>query len=183
MFSASSQSSLIAVLRSYSELLHSNGQDIDLHDLAWTLRQRRSALSWRGYIAASSLGELCSKISAKMEGDESSVSIKALPGPQKRVLGIFTGQGAQYVRMGAELIQCSEAARIIIEGSESHLRELRGGDAPTWSLTAELLAKSSSRVHEAAISQPLCTAIQILLVDLFRLGGVCFDVVVGHSSG
>ncbi|KAI1073512.1 putative polyketide synthase [Whalleya microplaca] len=183
IFSAFSESSLDAVLRDYAQYLHKNREDIDLHDLAWTLRQRRSVLGWRTSIAASSLGDLRTKILTNIEDDEISVGIKALPEIQNSVLGIFTGQGAQYVRMGAELIKHSEIARTIIQRLESHLRDIPDGEAPDWSLSSELLAESSSRVHEAAVSQPLCTAIQILLVDLLRLSGVRFDIVVGHSSG
>ncbi len=41
----------------------------------------------------------------------------------------------------------------------------------------------SSRIHEAWISQPLCTAIQIALVDLLASFGVRPVAVTGHSSG
>ena len=183
MFSASSKSSLHAILNDYATFLDKNGEDISVHDLAWTLRQRRSLLCWRTSIVASSLRHLRTKISTHGQNNEPSVIIKALPETQNSVLGIFTGQGAQYVRMGAELIQASETARTIIQQLESHLEEIPDGNAPNWSLVAELFAESSSRVHEAIISQPLCTAVQILLVDLLRLGGVHFNVVVGHSSG
>ena len=40
-----------------------------------------------------------------------------------------------------------------------------------------------SRVHLAEFSQPLCTAIQIALIDLLRSFGVTPSLVVGHSSG
>lgn len=36
---------------------------------------------------------------------------------------------------------------------------------------------------EALISQPLCTAVQIVLVDMLNLAGIKFNSVVGHSSG
>jgi acyl transferase domain-containing protein len=55
---------------------------------------------------------------------------------------------------------------------------------PQWTLRQELLADAaSSRITEAAISQPLCTAIQILLVELLQLTGIKLSAVVGHSSG
>jgi amino acid adenylation domain-containing protein len=55
---------------------------------------------------------------------------------------------------------------------------------PKWSLSEELAADTTkSRVAEAQFSQPLCTAIQIGLVDLLRTCGVRFRAVVGHSSG
>ncbi|KAI1100574.1 putative polyketide synthase [Jackrogersella minutella] len=184
VFSASSESSLRATLSSYAEFLNGNEENIDIHDLAWTLRRRRSVLSWRSYIVASSLADLRTKMLTHVEDRETGVGAKALPEVEKRVLGIFTGQGAQYVRMGADLIQYSETARAIVEQLGSYLRWISDSDAPTWSLVTELLAESSSsRVNEAAVSQPLCTAVQILLVDLLRLGGVRFDAVVGHSSG
>jgi acyl transferase domain-containing protein len=54
---------------------------------------------------------------------------------------------------------------------------------PQWTLRQELLADAaSSRITEAAISQPLCTAIQILLVELLQLTGIKLSAVVGHSS-
>ncbi|NOJ84050.1 acyltransferase domain-containing protein, partial [Myxococcus xanthus] len=57
-------------------------------------------------------------------------------------------------------------------------------DGPDWSLRAELLAPAeTSRIAQAEISQPLCTAVQILVVDLLEQAGVKFSSVVGHSSG
>lgn len=86
--------------------------------------------------------------------------------------------------MGADLIENFPLAQRIIQDLGSHLARLPGEDRPTWSLEAELLADAgSTRVSEAALSQPLCTAVQILLVDLLRLANVNLDCVVGHSSG
>lgn len=57
-------------------------------------------------------------------------------------------------------------------------------DPPSWSLSEELSAEPArSRVSQAQFSQPLCTAIQIGLVDLLRACGIKFSAVVGHSSG
>jgi acyl transferase domain-containing protein len=86
--------------------------------------------------------------------------------------------------VGADLIERSIFARKIIQELEEHLTMLPEKDRPSWSLEAELLADaSSSRLNEAALSQPLCTAVQIILVELLRLANVNLDVVVGHSSG
>ncbi|KAK2763665.1 hybrid nrps pks [Colletotrichum kahawae] len=52
------------------------------------------------------------------------------------------------------------------------------------SIVDELLADATrSRVHLAAFSQPLCTAVQVVLVDILRASGVDFSAVIGHSSG
>lgn len=100
------------------------------------------------------------------------------------MLGIFTGQGAQWARMGAEIIEKSPAALGILGDLQQSLLTLPASDRPSWSITHELLeSKRSSRLDHAEISQPLCTAIQIMLVTILRSAGITFDAVVGHSSG
>lgn len=48
----------------------------------------------------------------------------------------------------------------------------------------QLLApKKTSRISEAELSQPCCTALQIALVDLLRSYGIKPEAVLGHSSG
>lgn len=86
--------------------------------------------------------------------------------------------------MGVELLKSSKVARQIIERLETRLLQLPTADRPQWSLMQELENESSSsRIGEATLSQPLCTAVQILQVDLLRAAGIDFDAVVGHSSG
>ncbi len=185
VFSAFSRVSPQANLRKFLRFLGVNGTGIDLRDLAWTLQRRRSVFAWKTSMSASCVEDLLKNLRTRLE-DKSAINafVKALPAAQNRSLDIFTGQGAQYVRMGAELIQGSKTAQEIIRQLESYLNQLLGGEAPNWSLEAELLAKeASSHIYEAAFSQPLCTAIRILIVDLLQLSGLYFDVVVGHSSG
>lgn len=96
----------------------------------------------------------------------------------------LAGQGAQWPAMGADLIRSSELVRQRILELEKSLADLPAGDRPEWSLTEQLLAgKETSRLSEAAFSQPLCTAVQVALVDLLRTAGINFTTVVGHSSG
>jgi len=187
VFSASSEKVLKLTLTAYATHF-SDAPAIDIRDLAWTLRQRRAFLPYRVSITANSIADLASKILTQLQQDGTSISIKALPvhkpGSTHGILGVFTGQGAQYARMGAELIEQSPVARAIIENLELMLTELPVNDRPTWSLKAEMLADvTSSRVHEATKSQPLCTAVQVLVIDLLRLAKVEFAAVVGHSSG
>ena len=86
--------------------------------------------------------------------------------------------------MGVELLKSSKAASQVIKRLENRLLQLPMGDRVSWSLTQELeKGPSSSRIGEATFSQPLCTAVQILQVDLLQAAGIHFDAVVGHSSG
>lgn len=184
VFSASTEASLRASLGEYSTFL-SQRPLTNAHDLAWTLRQRRSVLAHRISYPAESIKDLQEQISKTLQSQNGPVGVRAKShGTPDTILGVLTGQGAQFPRLGAELVERSATARDIIIRLEEHLTALPVEDRPSWSLMAELLAPSTStRIAEAALSQPLCTAVQILLIDLLALAGVHFDAVVGHSSG
>lgn len=135
--------------------------------------------------------QLTSKIDTKLKTLEknpgSTIGIRASSKPTSaapRVLGVFTGQGAQWAAMGAQLIRSSDFVRKRIEDLEESLATLPPADRPKWRLRDEMLAgPDASRIAEAALSQPLCTALQIVLVDLLKTAGISFSAVVGHSSG
>lgn len=185
VFSAGSQTSLRKMLLAYETFLNTNPA-LSLQDLAFTLRERRSVFKYRAAFSASSIEQLKYRISEKLGGgSEVGTYVRAPISEEKggpSILGIFTGQGAQHARMGAELIEKSAAARQIIQQLDAYLAELPPSDRPSWTVEAELLAEPS-RVRESAISQPVCTAIQILLTDLLKSAGISFSAVVGHSSG
>lgn len=47
----------------------------------------------------------------------------------------------------------------------------------------ELFKVKTSQIHRAELAQPLCTAIQVALVNVFRRSGIQPTAVIGHSSG
>ncbi|CAI7658413.1 unnamed protein product [Penicillium glandicola] len=95
---------------------------------------------------------------------------------------VFTGQGAQWARMGAELMTYYPSFLRSIRNMDAVLEEL--DDAPEWTLEDALLEDAKiSEVNEAEFSQPLCTAIQVALVQLLRLWNIVPSVTCGHSSG
>ncbi|KAH9905503.1 hypothetical protein F4778DRAFT_803016 [Xylariomycetidae sp. FL2044] len=185
VFSAASTKALTAQLRSYLSFLDKH-PSFDMDTLSWSLF-RRTAHAFRVAITAKSIESLRVQITEILGQNESSkvaLGFRVSPKTPHRIMGIFTGQGAQWATMGRELILSSHFARSVIENLERSLSELPAGDAPDWSLMAELLApKESSRISEGVISQPLCTAIQIMLVDFLHQAGIGFSCVVGHSSG
>ncbi|MBE3043537.1 acyltransferase domain-containing protein, partial [Candidatus Bathyarchaeota archaeon] len=101
-----------------------------------------------------------------------------------RLLGVFTGQGAQWASMGAKLLATSKWASDRIADLQESLDSLPAEHVPTWTLSEELSKnKDKSRISDAAFSQPLCTALQILIFDYLEAAGIKLKAVVGHSSG
>lgn len=175
-FSARSGSSLRRTIKAYIQHLRHN-PDINLRDLSWILYYRRSTHRIRASFSGISRDSILNKMEHYVSRDGYEPQ---LINQSPNILGIFTGQGAQWPAMGRELFLHCPLFRQSIESCEAVLQDLPA-DIPSWSLATEL--GSSSNIDSAAISQPLCTAIQISLVNLLTAAGIKFDHVVGHSSG
>lgn len=188
IFSGNSEKTLATQIEAYISFLETaleDGRTIDLGNLAWTL-SRRSAFSLRAYCSATSLDALRDKLAAMLEAkknDDKSLGVRPSHKTQ-RIFGIFTGQGAQWARMGYLLIETSQRAAVLFQELDSSLQTLPESDRPSWHIQDELAKPAeSSRVMEASFSQPLCTAVQVVLVQMLAHAGVSLDAVVGHSSG
>ncbi|KAI1115190.1 putative polyketide synthase [Nemania sp. NC0429] len=188
VFSAASSSSLLAYLSRMYDHLQRSETCIDARDLAYTLHSKRSRHSVGIALSADSSEGLCIELKETIQEAQkdskayfkSTSSLRTANAP--RILGVFTGQGAQWARMGHDLLSASEAAQRIIARLEDRLSQLP--DGPQWSLSEELSREpSTSRLDESAICQPACTVIQILQVELLRAAELKLSAVVGHSSG
>ncbi|TLD29263.1 hypothetical protein PspLS_03907 [Pyricularia sp. CBS 133598] len=142
-----------------------------VEDLAYTLACRRESLAHRAFIVASPDGKVV----------ETSPPAKVLSS-DPRVVMIFSGQGAQWAGMGKELLQTDEDFKRDIQGMNHALKSLP--HPPQWNIQDELLAPAeSSRISTAELAQPLCTALQVALVNRLRRSGILPAAVIGHSSG
>jgi len=150
--------------------------EYNARDIAHTLAYRRT--KHRSAALAGVVGE---DIGSQLVPGRISYDSKARSG-KPVVAFAFTGQGAQWPTMGNVLIQQYPIVRKTIEILQAALDCLP--TPPSWRLLDELSRKpNESRVQEAALSQPLCTGIQIALTVLLKSWGVHPKGAVGHSSG
>ncbi|KAF2273799.1 reducing polyketide synthase [Westerdykella ornata] len=161
-----------------SEHLHSLGPTASTPDylarLAHTLAVARSGLSWKAVISAESSAELQEKLSAG-SWENARRAGSNIP----RIGFVFTGQGAQWSRMGVELLERPGFRESIARSSE--ILRTFGCD---WDPIEELMkGKDQSRLGVPEISQPICSVLQIALVDELKTWGIVPSKVVGHSSG
>lgn len=192
LFSAHNEVSLLSTLRQYSEFL-SNDLRSSYQALCWHLYAHRTPHRIRIAIVANDRHDareaIKSIITATVHASKSSRRDELPVGIQSqqisgrpKILGIFTGQGAQFATMSSGLFQVSSVYRQTIEVLNDILQACP--DPPGWSIQAMLLAsKETSQIGVAEISQPLCTALQIALVEFLKSIGIGFHCVVGHSSG
>ena len=137
-----------------------------LHDLAYSLQTQRSTLAYRVAFAASTPADACSQIEAILSGEkDSTVSSRQITKTSPKILPIFTDQGAQWALMGAELVKKSPFAAQRLSQLDDALAGALAGQASPWTLYELIVAPiASSKVDQAAISQPCVTSMCELLV-------------------
>ncbi|KAF2267503.1 hypothetical protein CC78DRAFT_490418 [Lojkania enalia] len=140
------------------------------NNVAHTLGVRRDHLKHRAFSVVSATSEWSISNFQKLRPQKPSLTF------------VFTGQGSQWPRMGSQLMETFESFRHDIAAMDDFLRTL--DPSPEWQMQEELLRdEDTSRIDKAEFSQPLCTAIQIALVNLLRQWEIHPSAVVGHSSG
>ncbi|KAJ4413900.1 Type I Iterative PKS [Gnomoniopsis sp. IMI 355080] len=151
-------------------------------DIAYTLSVRRSFLHYRSFA-------VITEPAAAEDGfgglPEERPVVSKVPATTAPTLGfVFTGQGAQWPRMGAELMAEYPSCLSTVRRLDQYLDDLDEGISRGWSIEEALKQDAEhSLVHQAELSQPLVTALQIMLVNLLALWNVAPRAVIGHSSG
>uniref|UniRef100_A0A8H7N118 Carrier domain-containing protein n=1 Tax=Bionectria ochroleuca TaxID=29856 RepID=A0A8H7N118_BIOOC len=163
----------VAHIREY--LSSKSGSPISVPDIAFSYSFRRSRLQLRSFAIGSNMEAL-------IHGLDNITTWNSPVGKSPRLGFIFTGQGAQWHAMGRELLQKLPLFRQTIERCDRILSELP--DRPEWTCVAELTkSKEDTRLGESLISQPLCAALQLGIIEILRAWGIIPRAVVGHSSG
>lgn len=174
--SAADEDGPARVASTLSEYLKTDiGRTHDLKDVLHTLSENRTHHPWRtfGVVNRSGVPDL-------VVGETLAPAMRA--GHIAPLLHfLFTGQGAQWARMGLDLLHL-EPFRHALEQADAYLRQELDCE---WSLMRqlELTADTGSKIGQPALAQPLTTALQVALVDLMKSWDVVPTSVTGHSSG
>ena len=150
--------------------------ECSMRKLASTLATRRTHFSHRASVVASDLAALGEGLERLITGVQRSEIAVIRP----LICFAFTGQGAQWARMGCELLTLYPVFTGSMQNSEKNLLSF----GAQWHLIEELnKPEQESLIDLAWLSQPCCTAIQIALVDLLDSWAIRPQIVCGHSSG
>ncbi|KAE8404371.1 thiolase-like protein [Aspergillus pseudonomiae] len=175
-FSANSDRGLTRIIQSYLKHLKEH-PSICPFDLSYTLSCRRSALPVKVAWPASDIETLCLRMEEWLAG-------ATKEGIENCGTRSKTGQGAQWSGMGCELVKSYLPAQHTLKRLDESLQSLPEDSRPQWTILNALMSTTDDEhMMRPAFSQTLCTAVQIVLVDLLRAAGVIFAGLVGHSSG
>ena len=179
VLSAASEKSCQDMASRVASYLESQAESADaealLSRLAYTL-SRRSVMENRVGVVASDLNDLVAQLTK--------LSNEAIPRADHqttpRIGFVFSGQGAQYPRMGQSLLGTWPTFTASMKRAATCMQAC----GSSWDLFEELLKEpAESRMEDPCIAQPMSTAVQISLVDALKDLGVVPSAVAGHSSG
>ncbi|KAL7794100.1 polyketide synthase [Trichoderma afarasin] len=178
-FSASSTKSLEARRKQAVEAMEKSEVNT-LKPLAAAMGKHLTKMRLRDYVLASAnISSQPTLIEIADAGDKASPGTQPLP-----IAFVFTGQGAQYANMAKELIEQDFGFLASIRDLDEILQSLPSEYKPSWTLEQTILDKvATSNINDVTRSQPICTAVQITLVNILRSWGVVPSAVIGHSSG
>ncbi|KAI8956900.1 hypothetical protein F5Y11DRAFT_125320 [Daldinia sp. FL1419] len=170
IISANTQNSLKRQVEKYEKYI--SQRNSNAYNVAYTLALRRERLPHRAFIIKSDEQIVDTSGLARIPGKAS----------RRKVTMIFTGQGSQWAEMGKGLFLANREFREDIHLMDDILRH--AARPPNWTIESEMLKPGeNSRINEAELSQPLCTALQIAIYRQFERFEVRPSAVVGHSSG
>jgi acyl transferase domain-containing protein/NADPH:quinone reductase-like Zn-dependent oxidoreductase/acyl carrier protein len=176
--SAQSATALLALAEKWSAFLSST--DEPLARIVGTAGSRRSHYDHRLAVVGRTREQLASQLGAFARGDETSIALGQRPrSGAPRVAFVFSGQGAQWARMGRELAEREPVFRDMLADVDRRFERLAG-----WSVAAAIAdSAKTSGLQETMVAQPAIFAIQVALTALWESWGIRPDAVVGHSVG
>ncbi|KAM5482457.1 putative PKS/NRPS-like protein biosynthetic cluster [Microsporum audouinii] len=152
--------------------------NVRIADFATTLSIERSMHDFRSFAYGATNEAVVSSLKEPLPVAAWASKMTSTP----RLGFVFTGQGAQWWGMGRQLIEMSPLFRQSLEKCDEILQALP--DKPDWTVVGELLrSQEDSRLSETRFSQPICTALQLALINLLASWGIRPSAVVGHNSG
>ncbi|MDT0377687.1 type I polyketide synthase [Streptomyces sp. DSM 42041] len=151
------------------------GGDLDRAAVGWSLLSTRAVLEHRAVVT----GDFAAGLGALAEGEPADNVVSGVSGPVGRTAFVFPGQGAQWVGMGADLLESSP----VFAGSVAACEAAMSGHVD-WSLTAVLRGEEGSpSLERVDVVQPASFAVMVSLAALWRSYGVEPAAVIGHSQG
>jgi len=151
---------------------------MDVGDIALTASVGRHHHRFRRAFVVQDRDELTAELDAATSDANAECLHPSDAKRSDRIVGLFTGQGAEYVGMGRQLYQSEDVFRRALDSSDEILKEYTGSTA------CELLYDTvGATLGSIAEIQPLTFALQMALVELWKSWGIRFDATLGHSLG
>ncbi|RYP11137.1 hypothetical protein DL765_007886 [Monosporascus sp. GIB2] len=148
--------------------------ETSLADLAYTTTARRMHHSLRSAYSGGSIQDIIDGLTRDLSKNSQGEKTGKSP-----IVFAFTGQGAHYAGMGADLFKSSPPFRATIASLQ---RVCAAHGFPSF---VHLISNPDTAIENATTAQIhlALIALDIALVDLWKTWGITPDLVIGHSIG
>jgi len=155
--------------------------DMDLADVAYTLQIGRQAFDHRRVVICHDLHDA---VNALRTLDPTRIFSSYQEQKKRSIVFMFPGQGAQYVRMAAELYRMEPAFRESIDLCSKLLTLDLGFDLRTVLYPSDnQIEERGEQLKQTWIAQPALFVIEYALATLYMSWGVQPQAMIGHSIG
>ncbi|KMS77169.1 DNA-binding protein [Streptomyces viridochromogenes] len=151
-------------------------------DIGYSLAVSRSALTHRALVPVGERARMLDALSAFAQGRDAPGVVRGLADPEIRTAFLFTGQGAQRPRMGAELRAAFPAFAEAFDEVCGYLDD-RLPQPLSAVLSAGPGSPQAALVDRTDFAQAGLFAFEVALFRLLASWGVRADRLVGHSVG
>lgn len=155
--------------------------DLNLADVAWTLKEGRRGFGKRRVLVAETALEAAELLEA---GDTRRVFTHEALGASPEVVFMFPGGGAQYVDMARDLYETEPVFAEWMDRGLDHLQAQLDYDIRALWMPGEGAAEAASaRLKQPSVQLPLIMIVEYALAQLWMSWGVKPVALVGHSMG
>ncbi|HZP64990.1 MAG TPA: SDR family NAD(P)-dependent oxidoreductase, partial [Rudaea sp.] len=160
-------------------------RDASLGDVAYTLHTGRAQHGFRSAVLVESVDEAIAALTA--HDDPRVLRGSRVDAEAPSLIFMFTGQGSQYLRMGADLYAREPAFRAVVDECAELLQPELGCD-----LRAVLFPADDGAIDEAEaerllarteMSQPALFVIEYAVARVLGRWGIVPSAMIGHSLG
>ncbi len=157
-----------------------------LADMAWTASAGRSHFRYRAGVVFQDRDDLARQLEEIARGTRPGIRATGA-----KPAFLFTGQGSQWVGMGAALYETEPVFRDVLDRLEPVMLELRGesllevmfGTRSAGAGPAASAPSPHTTLDDTTWTQPAIYALGCALTELFASAGVVPMAVLGHSVG
>src|SRR5262249_9075299 len=153
---------------------------LSLADVAFTLQDGRRVFSHRRAVVFDR-NDRSQLLTALRIRDPQHVYTTNSEVSDRAVVFLFSGQGTQYVDMGADLYRTEPTFRGHVDQCAELLKGQIGLDLRSLLYPASDREKADERLKQTAMTQPALFAIEYALARLWMEWGIMPKAMVGHS--
>ena len=149
--------------------------DVNLADVAFTLKEGRSGFSHRMTVIAR---DVTCGADALEQHDHALRATKKIAPNAHAIIFTFPGQGTQYPGMGSDLYSAEPVFR---DACDAVFTVLRG--VTDFDLKAQMFATHGETLVATAVTQPATFCMEYALARLWHARGITPAAMIGHSIG